>query len=197
MKNVTKCKVSDKINPGNIDDSHIMQICSCTGDVKIDDTSIREDGIAVEGVLFLTILYICSDDANPLRCINTNIPFSQMIDVNDIKENSVFSIRATPEQISTNMSGSDEIEVKSVLALDCIVFDKLTSPVVTEIDEEDYDMDKISELPGIVGYVCKNGDTLWSIAKKFYTTVDCLREVNEIGNEVEAGQMLVVVKKIR
>lgn len=196
MKNVTKCKVTDKISTGSHNDTRILQICSCTGDVKIDDTNFTEDGIAVEGVLSLTILYICSDDLNPLCCINSNIPFSQKIDVNGIKENSVFSIRAIPEQLATNMVGTDEIEIKSTLLLDCIVFDKLNCPVVTEIEEKDYDMDMISALPGIVGYVCQNGDTLWSIAKKFYTTVDCLRQVNDVTGEVEPGQMLVVVKKV-
>ena len=197
MKNVTKCKVNDKITTNTLDDSHIMQICSCGGNIGIDEISLSDDGLSVEGVLSLTILYICSDDVNPLCCIKNDIPFSQKIEVNDINEHSVYSIRATPEQISTNMAGSDEIEVKAILALDCIVFDKLVTPVITEMDFQDYDMDQISELPGIVGYVCKNGDTLWSIAKKFYTTIDCLREVNNLnGNDVEAGQMLVVVKKI-
>lgn len=55
----------------------------------------------------------------------------------------------------------------------------------------------ISELPGIVGYVVKNDDTLWSIAKKFYTTVDSLRQINDLKtDELKSGQMLVIVKKI-
>ncbi len=196
MKNVTKCKVSEKITTDNIDDTHILQICSCDGDVKVDETIITEDGIDVEGVLDVSILYICSDDANPLCCMRGSIPFSQKIEVNGIKDNSVYGIRAVPEQISTNMSGTDEIEVKASLMLDCIVFDKLKRAVITDIEESDYDMEKISNMPGIVGYVCKDGDTLWSIAKMFYTTVDCLTEVNDLKGDVEPGQMIVVVKKM-
>ena len=108
----------------------------------------------------------------------------------------MYGIRAVPEQISTNMSGTDEIEVKASLMLDCIVFDKLKRAVITDIEESDYDMEKISNMPGIVGYVCKDGDTLWSIAKMFYTTVDCLTEVNDLKGDVEPGQMIVVVKKM-
>ena len=196
MKNITKCKVSEKIAADNIDDTHVLQICNCDGEVKVDETNITEDGIEVEGVLDISILYICSDDANPLCCMKGSIPFSQKIEVNDIKENSVYGIRAVPEQISTNMAGTDEIEVKAGLILDCIVFDKLKRAVITEIEENDYDMDKISNMPGIVGYVCREGDTLWSIAKTFYTTVECLREVNDLKGDVEPGQMIVVVKKM-
>jgi LysM repeat protein len=58
-------------------------------------------------------------------------------------------------------------------------------------------MEMISELPGIVGYVTKKGDTQWSVAKKFYTTVESLRSINELKNdELQSGQMLLVVKKI-
>lgn len=196
MKNVTKCKVTEKLTANNMDNAHVMQICSCLGDVKIDDTSVCEDGIEVEGALDISILYICSDDTNPLCCLRNTIPFNQKIEVNNIKENSIFSIRAMPEQIMTNMVGTDEIEIKATLLLDCIVFDKLSKPVIVDIEEKEYDMEKISSLPGIVGYVCKKGDTLWSIAKSFYTTVESLKSINEIKGELEPGQMLVVVKKM-
>ena len=194
MKNVTKCKVVEKLTAKNLDNAHVMQICSCMGDVKIDDTAPEEDGIMVEGVLDVAILYICSDDTNPLCCLRKSIPFSQKIEIQDVKENSVFGIRAMPEQILTNMSGTDEIEVKATVLLDCIVFDKLSKPVITDIEEKEYDMEKISNLPGIVGYVCKKGDTLWSISKKYYTTVDSLRNINDIKGDLEPGQMLVIVK---
>lgn len=195
MKNATKCKVNEKLSAGNIDDARIMQICSCCSDVKMDETFIEEDGIMVEGALDVSILYICSDDENPLRCMHKTIPFSQKVEVNNIKSNSVYGIKPVPEQVTTNMMGADEIELRAVIILDCIVFDKVDKQVIVNYEEKEYDMEKISELPGIVGYVCKKEDTLWSIAKKFYTTVDCLKMVNDI-NSVEPGQMIVVVKKM-
>ena len=51
-------------------------------------------------------------------------------------------------------------------------------------------------MPGIVAYVCKDGDTLWSIAKKFYSTADSIKEINDIKGEVAKDQMIVVAKKM-
>ena len=117
--------------------------------------------------------------------------------MNNINNDSIYNIKPATEQIQANMTGTDEIEVKAVILLDCIVFDKMTKDVIIDLEEKDYDMEMISELPGIVGYVVKNDDTLWSIAKKFYTTVDSLRQINDLKtDEIKSGQMLVIVKKI-
>ncbi len=197
MKNITKCKVVEKIQTKNIDGAHIMQVCNCMGDIKLDDISVSEDGLLAEGVIEVSILYICSDDTNPLCCLKEIVPFSQKIEVNNINEDSVYNIKTATEQIQANMVGTDEIEVKASLLLDCIAFDKMTKDVIVDMEEKDYDMEMISALPGIVGYVVKKGDIPWSIAKKFYTTVDSLKKINELKNdELESGQMLVIVKKL-
>lgn len=196
MKNMTKCRVTEKLK-ANLENAHIMQICSCSGDVKIDDISVAEEGLLVEGALDVSILYICSDDSNPLCCMHESVPFSQKIEVNDINENSIYNVKGMIEQLQTTMTGSDEIEVKAILILDCIVFDKIKKSIITDIEEKNYDMEMISNLPGIVGYVVQKEDCLWSIAKKFYTTVDSIREMNDIKNgDVEPGQMLLIVKKM-
>lgn len=196
MKNVKKCKVSERLNAGTLGDTHVMQICNCDGEIKIDETKVAEDGIEVEGVLDVSLLYICSDDANPLCSLKESIPFRQKIEINGISDRSVYNIRAVPEQLTANMSGTDEMEVKAGILLDCIVFDQMKQPVLTEIEQKDYDLDQISAMPGIVGYVCKKEDNLWNIAKRFYTTVECLKAVNDIKKDVEEGQMIVVVKKM-
>lgn len=51
-------------------------------------------------------------------------------------------------------------------------------------------------MPGIIGYIVKNGDTLWNIAKQFYTTVEDIKEMNDINEEVKQGQKLLIVKHV-
>lgn len=51
-------------------------------------------------------------------------------------------------------------------------------------------------MPGITVYIMKPGDTLWNIAKKFYTTVDEIIQMNDLdGDEVSSGTPLLLVKK--
>ena len=46
-------------------------------------------------------------------------------------------------------------------------------------------------------YIVKTGDSLWDIARKFYTTVDEICSVNSLTEkEVKPGQPLILVKQV-
>ena len=69
-------------------------------------------------------------------------------------------------------------------------------PTILGVEMTPMDPEKLAAMPGIAGYVVQNGDTLWKIAKKFYASVDNIRELNEIsGDEPEPGQRLLIVKQ--
>ena len=52
-------------------------------------------------------------------------------------------------------------------------------------------------MPGFIVYMVKPEDTLWNIAKRFYTTMEEIQEMNELeSDEIEAGQPLLLVKKV-
>lgn len=62
-------------------------------------------------------------------------------------------------------------------------------------DLGEYDL---SKAPSIIVYVCKDGDNLWDIAKKYNTTEEEIAEVNEIklDEPVKAGKCLILQKKV-
>ena len=57
-------------------------------------------------------------------------------------------------------------------------------------------MKKKAVAPGIVGYVVRDGDSIWSIAKQYYSSLDSIRKLNRLeGDDVKAGDRLIVVKR--
>ena len=50
--------------------------------------------------------------------------------------------------------------------------------ILEKIEEIPLDQEKIRNMPGITVYIMKPGDTLWNIAKKFYTTVEEIIEAS-------------------
>ena len=63
--------------------------------------------------------------------------------------------------------------------------------------EEEIPASYYESLPGMIGYIVKNGDSLWSIAKKFHIQVNRLLEMNEKSSEdVKEGEKILIVKQV-
>ncbi len=196
LRNSNKCRITDRVR---IDESspRLLQICYANGTVKVDDVFPMEGGLEADGVIDVSILYISSDDMQPLQSIHTTIPFSQVIDVKDLKDTSDYDVRATIEQINVMMLDTQEVEVKANIVLNVIVFDKHSESFIIDIKESPIDMAVLQDMPGMVAYIVKPYDTLWSIAKRYHTTVEAIMEINELESEfVYPGTHLLIVKEL-
>ena len=99
------------------------------------------------------------------------------------------------EQLSTAMADGDEIEVKAAVGLNVLVFRQWEEQLIESVEEQPLDRKKLESMPGITVYIVKAGDTLWDIAKMFYTTMEAIRKLNDLGEgEVKPRQTLLVVK---
>lgn len=196
VKNNSQTRLNDGVTI-NKNQPGILQICHSDGAIKVDEINIVEDGLEVNGVLEVQILYISSDDQIPLNTIKSVIPFSQLIEVKDIKEGNIYDVNARLEQLSIMMLDSEEIEVKAGIGLNAIVFNKINTKVINDIEVSDFDKEKIQQIPSVVGYVVKQNETLWDIAKKFYTTRQKLIETNELEDEnISQGDRILITKQI-
>ena len=140
-------------------------------------------------------LYSISDDEMPFYSMETVIPFSQMIEGEQINGQCGYQLQTDLEQLSMMMLDSSEIEVKVVLNLNALLVMQWEEELIQEIQTREPDQKKLEELPGIVCYVVQPRDTLWDIAKMFYTTMEDIRKLNDLGEgEVKPRQTLLVVK---
>ena len=196
IKNNSKYRVSDRIMvPEN--QPKILQICHANGVIKLDDITSEDTELMVEGVIEVNILYISEDDSRPMNSIKGVIPFSQIIELKGMKAGSNYEIKPTVDQLSVMMLDGEEIEVKATVNLNTIVFDMISEPIITDIEVAEIDMEKLQSMPGIIGYVVKKGDTLWKIAKKYYTTVDNIMTINNMEDDrIKEGDKLIIMKKV-
>lgn len=196
MKNASKLRLSESIR---LEEGQppILQVCNATGNVKLDEEAIEGNGIRVAGVLEIQVLYITEDDARPINSMKQDLPFEQLIEVKNIKPDSSFDIRAAVEQLNTLMVSGDELEVKAAVGLDAMVFDSVKEEIITEIREEGSLLDKISRLPGLVGYIVGEKESLWDIGKAFNTTIESIMELNELeADSVKPGDKLLLMKEV-
>lgn len=178
----------------------ILQISSCEGKLEVDRVEIRENGLNVEGILMADILYTTVDDHFPVAHAMEQIPFSQKIEVQGLAEGEkdiVYELEPEIDQLAVNLLDSEQYEIKAVLSLTALVLREEHFDTIAEIQEEPLDVEKLSSLPGITGYVVQKDESLWDIAKRYHTTEEEMMRTNGLtGGQISPGQKLVIVKSV-
>lgn len=88
-------------------------------------------------------------------------------------------------------SGNVEASITLRVKISIENIDKIA--VIQDIDEQDINE---SDFDSMYIYIVKKGDTLWSIAKKYKTTVAKIANVNNINDEskIDVGQKLLLIR---
>lgn len=196
VRNFSRCRVSERIGVKETQ-GKILQICHSQGKVKIDKTVTVENGIQVEGIVCMKVLYIVSDDKMPFYSMEAMVPFSHVVEARGIDKDCEVCLRADLEQLSTTMADSNELEVRAAVSVNALVISREEVFVIDSVEMQPLDMEKIQTMPGITVYMVKQGDTLWDIAKRFYTTVEDIAGINKLSDgQIQEGQPLLLVKKV-
>ena len=195
LQNHSKCKVMERLSIPELR-NEVLQICHSKGVLRIDRMERRDDGILVEGALYISFLYVRANDQMPFDTWQGVVPVSHLMECGGIDEQVKYHISAALEQLSITLQGGDEIEVKAVLSFQGFFKRVETSDMIQKVKMEPMDLSEIEKRPSIVGYIAKEGDDLWSLAKRYSTSVEAIREVNEMSKEtLEAGDRLLIFKE--
>lgn len=194
FRNNAKTKVEGKLKLRG-EQKNIMQLLYANAVPIVEEEQVLEDGILVNGHFVVKCLYVTNDDMVPYNSVTGKIPFEYMMDAKGLKKEHQFKTRVNVEQINVTMSDSEAVDVKIIMRMQAIAFTNLSEEFITDVTIEDLDMKKLKDLPQMVIYVAKEGDSLWKIGKKYYVPVADLKEVNELTNdECKAGQKIIVVR---
>lgn len=193
MRNQAKAKVSHRQKIGT-EREKLLSIFHVFGSVDVDDINLAKDSMRVNGVVKVTVLYVAAGD-DPLSSVLLDIPFDYDVDTATLPENA--SVRVTPslDMLSANLLNSEEIEIKAQVNLGISVFVSEAASVIVDMEVSDIDYEKKAAMPGIVGYIVKEGDTIWSIARKYYATTESIRNINNLDSDnIKTGDRLLIIK---
>ena len=84
IKNEAKLRISEQMKLAE-EQERILQLCSFEGHAEMDHVELVENGLEVEGILTVDILYATTDDSFPIAHTQEQIPFTQIVDVPGMK----------------------------------------------------------------------------------------------------------------
>ena len=194
-QNHSKYKFVERLNLPEVRDE-ILQICHSGGRVQVEHMEVKDEGIQVEGLLHVHFLYVKANDHVPFDMWTGILPFSYLIESPRVCPDMRYDITPNVEQISIDMAGSEEVEVKAVLAFQSFLRCPVETEVIDAMEFRPLDQNEMSRRPGIIGYITKEGDDLWKLAKRYYTTEEGIMEINGLtSRELKAGEKLLIFKE--
>lgn len=168
-----------------------VEIVMCDGDICITDKKLVEDKVILEGLLTVSIMYKSSDEFNYIYTITDEISFNSAIDMPGCKIDMKCMCNYSLENMEADIEGNS-IAIKAIVNLYSRVNYTINKDFLVNIEVEEGEVPK--KKSSIIIYVVQPGDTLWKIAKKYYTTIDELTRINEIENPeaIRIGDKLIV-----
>ena len=194
-QNHSKYKITEHLNLPELKEE-ILQICHSSGSLQIERMETTPEGIQIEGVLHVAFLFVKANDAVPFDMWQGMVPFSYLLESREACPDMRYDITYGVEQLAVDMSGSDEVDIKAVLAFRSFLRRPVQTEVITDMEFRPFDENEMGRRPGIIGYIVKQGDDLWSLAKRYYTTMDGIMEINELSSkELKEGDKLLIFKE--
>ena len=183
VKNISKIRLLEQPQI-EANQEKILQICGNSGSITIDSVEKRENGIQVEGILNVHILYNTTEDSMPFAHTGSQIPFEQFIEIENFSEDATVCLDGKIEQLQVNLLDNTEYEVKAILQIGVLAFVQKNISNIVDVEELPLDMEILQKQPGMIGYIRKEGEDLWEIAKKYHATPENIMEMD--------GRVLIV-----
>lgn len=195
LQNHSKCKVMERLSVPELQED-VLQICHSSGALQIEQMEMREDGILVTGILHVSFLYVKANDEMPFDIWQGMVPFSHLVECSQTGTDLKYHISGTLEQLNITLQGGDEIEVKAALAFHGFFRKEGKEDMIQQVRTEPISLAEVEKRPSIVGYIVKDGDELWTLAKRYSTSVEAIREMNDLAEgPLKAGDRLLIFKE--
>lgn len=195
LKNDSRLRISERLplaegTPG------ILQICRGSAEIKPDVCTREEETLHLSGVLEVNILYVSEEDDRPLQSHHAELPFEHSIEIRGLTPESTYDIRCNVTEAVFGMVRSGEAEIKAELAFAVLAMENRMEEMIVDAEREEFDENHLEGLPSMIGYTVKAGETLWDIAKRYYTPEEEIIRLSEHTGEVREGDLLLVVKAV-
>lgn len=176
----------------DLQEYNIKEIYDVSGYPSIIDSRFGEDGLIVEGILSLQVIYL-EEDSEEIKTLVDEIPYKYYLPTDENVGGSDIDIDLNVENIKVKENSNIEGTIKHKINLRK---NRLLS-VINSIEGTGEIIDKKNR-PSIIIYIVQKDDILWDIAKRYNTTIEEILEANENinPNNIMPGEKIIIEKKI-
>jgi LysM repeat protein len=162
----------------------------------VTDCKLEEEKVVVEGLLSFNIIYLAKDEKKLVHSLSDELPFKSQIPVPGCRMDMTPEVNVDIENMDINLVKKNEVEVKVTLGCLAEVYEKIKKSFITKVEE--VEGENPIHKASITIYMVQPKDTLWKIAKRYFTTIDNIIKNNEIqdADNLQPGTKLIIPKKL-
>jgi hypothetical protein len=165
----------------------------------VNEVKLLDDRVLMEGMMECTAVYMTSYSAEPMCSITEQIPFRHYVDIPGVRLGMPCNVKCSADSINFTQINNEVIELRVVLGVYAEAVKRTEKKLVEKVEAVEGMSIDYGRIPAVTLYMVQKGDTLWSIAKRYNTTVDALATLNNIENpsRVSNGMQIMILKSIR
>ena len=131
----------------------------------------------------------------PYSSVEEQIPFRYVLEIPGLQKTDTCKLQAGVEQLQIQLLDGEEMEVRANLGFQTTAFRPVPVELVENIEAVALDTENWSQIPGMVIYIVKPGDTLWNIGRRYYIPVEQIKRLNNLESDLlQIGQKLFLIK---
>lgn len=168
----------------------IFRVCNITSKPFVDRVVHEENRIILEGHLKLCTFYITSDLDTPVYSFCDSIPFTHSVNVDSCTD-FIVDCSIHCQTCSYTLSDDRAIGIRATADASVKIICNDTISVIEDISVSETTK---KDLSPIVIYFVQPNDTMWSVAKKYKTTIEKITKSNNISatHTLSPGTRLVI-----
>ncbi|KUO74341.1 MAG: hypothetical protein APF77_16445 [Clostridia bacterium BRH_c25] len=180
-------------------DPEIEKVCYVNVMPIVNEVKLLDDRVMLEGMMECTAVYMTSYTAEPMCSMTEQIPFRHSMDISGVRLGMPCTVKCSADSVSFSQINSEVIEIRAVLGVYAEAVKHTEKKLVEKIEAVEGVSIDYGRIPAVTIYMAHKGDTLWSIAKRYNTTVDALVKLNDIENpsKIANGMQIMILKNIR
>jgi len=180
-------------------DPEIEKVCYVNVLPVVNEVKLLDDRVLMEGMMECTAVYATSYSAEPMCSMTEQIPFKHFMDISGVRLGMPLTVKCSADSVNFTQINNEVIEVRVVLGVYAEAVRHIERKLVETVEVIEGVSIDYGRIPAVTIYMVQKGDTLWSIAKRYNTTVDALAELNGIENpsRVTNGMQVMILKNIR
>ena len=175
-------------------EAEISEVIYISGKIKNISAKPEKGRAAIEGTLTVKLLCMPEQKSDKPFSVSKDIPFKDSIDIVNSQEEMEINAAGNVRELWFDVINGKQVEIRGSICASAEVMEtkelKLMKNLCLLESEEPE-----KKGPSMVLYITRKGDCMWDIAKKYRTTVERLKAINEVeADSLEEGKKLLVVR---